>query len=394
MRAYWVVLKNPRALAMMLAAFPARLAYGMVALDIYFKVHDDTHSIALAGLAAGANGLVGSITTGARAAVIDRMGLKVPLRFFVPAYAIALASFDACHGATLLILFAGILGFTAPPINLSVRPMWRTAVPEDQYRTAIAIDTASMNLGVVLGPALATTLALSGHPASGLLVTAFLIFLGGISLSLLKFTKEWRPEKKQDGGQTLFRTPGFRLLLAEGVLIGFGTGNFQIAIPAISSLHNQPRFAGFAFGTMAALSILGSLLAGSLGRHIAPVAGFRFIYIFWFLSTIPLAFSNPGWSLLLVLSLFGFIGGAEQVFYLEQLEIIRPRGSAASAIGWLWTAEGSFAALGQTSGGYFSQHYSPHFCFAITSAMFGIGLVLIVMGRRWMKPFDRSKNSD
>jgi hypothetical protein len=93
---------------MMLAAFPARLAYGMVALDIYFKVHDDTHSIALAGLAAGANGLVGSITTGARAAVIDRMGLKVPLRFFVPAYAIALASFDACHGATLLILFAGI----------------------------------------------------------------------------------------------------------------------------------------------------------------------------------------------------------------------------------------------------------------------------------------------
>jgi MFS family permease len=374
---------------MMLAAFPARLAYGMVGLDIYFKVHDDTHSIALAGLAAGANGIVGSLSTGMRAAVIDRMGLKIPLRVFVPAYAVSLATLDACHGAKLLIGFAAVLGFTAPPINLSVRPMWKTAVPEEQYRTAIAIDTASMNLGVVLGPALATTFALSGHPSSALLVTSILIFIGGIALSSLKFTKQWRPEKREEGGQTLLKNPGMRLLIAEGVLIGYGTGNFQIAIPAISSLNHQPRFAGLAFGTTAALSIFGSLAAGALGRHIAPIKGFRVIYLFWFLATVPMAFVNPGWSFLLVLSLFGFIGGAEQVYYLEQLEIIRPTGNAAAAIGWIWTTEGSFAALGQSTGGYFSQHFSPHFCFAITTFMFGVGLILIYSGRRWLIPFER-----
>ena len=108
-----MILRNPRALAMILAAFPARLAYGMVGLDLYFKVHDATHSIALAGLAAGANGIVGSLSTGMRAAVIDRLGLKIPLRIFVPAYAVALASFDACHGAKLLIGFAALLGFTS-----------------------------------------------------------------------------------------------------------------------------------------------------------------------------------------------------------------------------------------------------------------------------------------
>jgi len=377
---------------MMLAAFPARLAYGMVGLDIYFKVHDDTHSIALAGLAAGANGIVGSLSTGMRAAVIDRLGLKIPLRIFVPAYAIALATFDACHGAKLLIGFAAVLGFTAPPINLSVRPMWKTAVPEEQYRTAIAIDTASMNLGVVLGPALATTLALSGHPGSALITTSILIFTGGIALSSLKFTKQWMPEQREEGGQTLLKNPGMRLLIAEGVLIGYGTGNFQIAIPAISSLHNQPRFAGLAFGTTAALSIFGSLTAGALGRHIASIKGFRIIYLFWFVATIPMAFVNPGWSFLLVLSLFGFIGGAEQVYYLEQLELIRPTGNAAAAIGWIWTTEGSFAALGQSTGGYFSQHFSPHFCFAITTVTFGAGLILIFAGRRWLIPFDRENN--
>ncbi len=374
----------------MLAAFPARLAYGMIGLDIYFKVHDDTHSIALAGVAAGANGIVGALTMRMRVAVIDRMGLIIPLRIFVPGYALALASLDLCHGAKLLIIFAALLGVTAPPINLSVRPMWRTAVPKDQYRAAIAVDTASMNLGVVLGPALATTLSLSGHPSSALITTAVLIFSGGIALSSLEFTKKWRAEKPRKGGQTLFRTPGFRLLIAEGVLIGYGTGNYQIAIPAISSLHHDPRFAGLAFSTTASFSIAGSLVAGALGRHIAPVRGFRFIYFFWFLATVPLAFANPGWSLLLVLSLFGFIGGAEQVFYLEQLEVIRPQGSAAAAIGWIWTIEGSFAALGQSTGGFFSQHFSPHFCFAVTSTMFGIGFILIQVGQRWMKPFDRS----
>ena len=267
--------------------------------------------------------------------------------------------------------------------------MWKTAVPEEQYRTAIAIDTASMNLGVVLGPALATTLALSNHPASALITTSLLIFAGGIALSSLEFTKQWMPEQREEGGQTLLKNPGMRLLIAEGVLIGYGTGNFQIAIPAISSLHNQPRFAGLAFGTTAALSIFGSLTAGALGRHIAPIKGFRIIYLFWFLATIPMAFVNPGWSFLLVLSLFGFIGGAEQVYYLEQLELIRPTGNAAAAIGWIWTTEGSFAALGQSTGGYFSQHFSPHFCFAITTITFGMGLILIFAGRRWLTPFDR-----
>jgi hypothetical protein len=386
MRAYWEILRNPRALAMLLAAFPARLAYGMVGLDIYFKVHDDTHSIAIAGLAAGANGIVGSLSTGARAAVIDRLGLKIPLQIFVPAYAVALIVLDLCHGATLLVIFAMVLGLTAPPINLSVRPMWRDAVPPEQYRTAIAIDTASMNLGVVLGPALATTLALSSHPSSALILTAILISLGGFSLSRLKFTKQWRPEQKEKDGESLLKNSGFRLLLAEGVLIGFGTGTYSIALPSLSTLYNQPKFAGTAFGVTAATSILGSLLAGILGKNIAPITGFRAIYIVWFATTLPMAFVNPGTSLLLVFGLFGFVGGAEQVFYLEQLEVIRPRGSAASAIGWLWTIEGSFTALGQSSGGFIAENFSPHACLGITTITFGLGLILINIGQRWLKP--------
>ncbi len=381
MRSYLAILRNPRARAMIVAAFPARLAYGMVGLGLYFKVHSDTHSIALAGLAAGANGIVGSLTTGLRSHVIERVGSMIPLRIFVPGYALALVLVDHAHGAGLLIFCSGLLGATAPPINLSVRPMWKTAVPEEQYRTAVAIDTASLNMGVILGPPIVTALALSSHPSSALEVAAFLILLGGISLSLLRFTREWEPERKISGAPSLFKSPAMRILLLEAMLMGFATGNFQIGIPAISTLHNQPHFAGYAFGLTATTSIVGSLLAGTLGRHILPVRGFRLIYIFWFFASIPMIFSNPGWSFLSACALFGFIGGAEQVFYLEMLEFVRPVGAAVSALGWIWTTEGSFAAIGQTSGGFTSQHFSPHGCFLINSAMMGVGMMVIHLGR-------------
>lgn len=382
MRAYLAILRNPRARAMILAAFPARLAYGMVALGLYFKVHADTHSIALAGLAAGANGVVGSLTTGLRSHVIERVGSMIPLRVFVPGYATALYLVDHAHGAKLLIFCAGLLGATAPPINLSVRPMWKTAVPQEQYRTAVAIDTASLNLGMILGPPIVTGLALSSRPQSALEVTSALILLGGISLSFLKFTKEWVPEKKVEGAPSLFKSPAMRVLLAEAIVMGFASGNFQIGIPAMSTLHNRPHFAGYAFAISASTSIVGSLLAGSLGRHILPVRGFRIIYLFWFASTVPLIALNPGILFLSICALFGFIGGAEQVFYLEMLEFVRPKGSAVSALGWIWTLEGSFAAIGQTSGGFVSQHISPHACFALTSIFMCVGLIIIHIGRR------------
>jgi predicted MFS family arabinose efflux permease len=369
---------------MILAAFPARLAYGMVGLGLYFKVHSDTHSIALAGLAAGANGIVGSLTTGLRSMAIERMGPMIPLRLFVPGYALALLLVNAVHGAILLIAAAAILGACAPPVNLSVRPMWKSAVPEEQYRTAIAIDTASLQTGVILGPPLVTILALSSHPASALLVTSLLIFVGGISLSLLQFTRTWEPEKRVPGAPSLFRSPAIRLLILEGAVMGFATGNSQIGIPALSTLHNKAHFAGIAFGVTAAAGILGSLLAGLLGKHILPVRGFRIIYIFWVLATIPIIFANPGAGFLAASAIVGFIGGAEQVFYLEMLEFVRPVGAAVSALGWLWTTEGSFAAIGQMSGGYISQHFSPHACFAITTAMMALGLTITNIGARWL----------
>ena len=114
----------------------------MIALAIYFKVQQETGSIAVAGLATGLNGLAGALTAGIRGAVIDRFGMIWPLRVLVPSYAALIVVLSLGTGRTELVVLATLLGLTAPPINLSVRPLWKITVPAEKIRTAFALDTA------------------------------------------------------------------------------------------------------------------------------------------------------------------------------------------------------------------------------------------------------------
>ncbi len=373
---------------MILASFPARLAYGMIGLGLYFKTYHAVHSIAFAGFVAGVNGIAGSLTTSLRSSLLDRFGMRTPIRIFVPSYAAAILVLSFVHSRGLLLLAALLLGLAAPPINLSIRPLWRNIVPQEDMRRALAIDTSVMTTSTILGPVLVTFLSLSKHPASALITCSLLIFIGGISLSMLSVTKEWKPEVKTGNEIGIFRVPGIRLMMIEGIIIGLGAGIFQIAVPAFTSIRHQEHLTGTIFAVSSACSIVGSLLAGLVGKRLTPLRAFVRNYYLWAMVGLPLCFTTPGWSLILVGGLVGLTVGSQSVFYLEVVEAVRPRGTAASALGWMWTVEGSAASVGAWLGGSFSQAFSPQFCFAITSASVVIGAFIVHRGRALLKDAD------
>ncbi len=389
MREYLLFLKTPGAKSLMIAAFPARFAYGMIGLGLYFKVYHETHSIAVAGFAAGANGIAGSITTGARAALLDKYGLKWPIRFFVPAYSLSILLVNASHSKNLLLIFAILLGLCAPPINLSVRPLWRSIVPQQKLRTAYAIDSTSMEIASILGPLAVTALALSAHPALALAVCSISLLSGGLSISFLDVVGRWAPEEKNPSEKKLFRVPGIRLLAVEGLFIGLGTGIFSIALPAFTTLQHVPGMTSIILGIQSSTMIIGSLVAGTVGKHWTPLQAFKRNYIFWTLAVLPLAFTTPGWSLMLVGGVMGLFVGAQQVFYLEILEYIRPKGAAASALGWMWMIEGSAGAVGSAIAGTLSESVGPQFCFALSTACVLIGAFITFGGQRYLQKANR-----
>jgi len=366
----------------------------MIGLAIFFKTEQETNSVAIAGLAIGINSLAGSITAGIRGSIMDKWGQKWPLRIFVPGYAGMLLALNMAHDKKILLVAAFVLGVTAPPINLSVRPLWKDVVPADFLRVAYAVDSAIMNLAFFIGPVLATTLSLSSHPGSALSTASVLMFVGGAALGLSSISRNWIPEKKIKGADTLWRSKPLQLLMIEGCFIGFGWGLFDVAIPAFSTLEGVPQRTAWIFGAMGVANVVGGLLAGLVSKNRSALATMRKTYFMWFLVSIPIAFTYPGWSMAFFGAALGLVGGAIQVFYWEVMEAVRPKGSQTAALGWLWSVEGSLMALGSALGGYLSEMFSPRLVLATTSVCIGLGFIVLTLGRERLAEANRIPESE
>ena len=371
----------PHVLILAISAFPARLAYGMIGLGIFFKVQQSSGSVALAGLAMGCSGIAGSVTAGIRGSVIDRWGQKWPIRILVPSYASAILLFNTMHSKESLIITALILGATAPPINLSVRPLWKDIVPEDYLRTAYALDSSMMSVTSVIGPVLITALSLSSHPALGLATTSALMLIGGTALAFTKVSRDWIPEKKAKGQQKLWRDRAIQLLMFEGCFIGFGWGVFDVAVPAFATQEGVASRVAWIFAVFGIFNVIGGLLGGLVSKKLPPLSALLRAYAAWVLVCAPIVLTYPNWSMAFVGAFIGFVGGAVQVFYFEVLEAVRPQGSQTSSLGWIWSVEGSFMAAGAAVGGYVCEHYSPRIGLGLTPAMLLIGLMIFTIGR-------------
>lgn len=370
----------PQVIRLGISAFPARLAYGMIGLGIFFKAEQETGSVAIAGFAIGLNSLAGSLTAGIRGSVMDRFGQKWPIRILVPMYSGLILLLNTMETRESILITAFILGITAPPINLSVRPLWKDIVPDSYLRTAYAFDSSMMSATSVIGPVVITALSLSSRPGFGLGTVAALMFVGGVALSLTPASRDWIPEKKQKGQQRLWKDRAIQLLMFEGCFIGFGWGVFDVAVPAFATQEGVQHRVAWIFAAFGAATVVGGLLGGLVSKKLAPLSALRRAYLLWLIACVPVAFTYPDWSMALIGACIGFLGGAVQVFYFEVLEAVRPQGSQTSSLGWIWSVEGSFMAVGAAVGGVVSETFSPRIGLAMLPIMILFGLIILTIG--------------
>jgi MFS family permease len=389
MKRYVELFRIPNVWVLVLACFPARVAYGMVSLGIFFKVEQSTNSISTAGLALGLNAASGALTAGIRGSIMDKFGQKWPLRIMVPTYATLTVALNLSESKIAMLTLAFVMGLSAPPINLSVRPLWKVVVPEEFLRTAYAIDSSIMNFAGVVGPVIATSLALSAFPASPLFICAALMLLGGISLAMTQVSRNWIPEKKDANYQPLWKHKPLQLLMIEGCFIGFGWGLFDVAVPAFATIEKVPHMTAWIFAAMGIANVIGGLLAGLVSKKTSSLKAMRRTYGVWFIVAIPMALSYPDWSMIIAGALLGLVGGAIQVFYWEVMEAIRPKGSPTAMMGWLWTVEGTLMSFGSMAGGFISEHSSPTIALSITALCIGMGYLILAIGKSRLSAADR-----
>ena len=381
MNRYRELFAFPQVITLGIAAFPARVAYGMIGLGIFFKAEQETGSVAIAGFAIGLYSLASSLTAGIRGSVMDRWGQKWTLRILVPAYSALILSLNQMETSRSILITTFILGITSPPINLSVRPLWKDLVPQTYLRTAYAFDSAMMSATSVVGPVIVTSLALSTRPHLALDAVAALIFIGGVALGLTRVSRNWVPEKKIKGQGNLLSNRAMQLLMFEGSFIGFGWGVFDVAVPAFATQEDVQHRVAWIFAAFGIATVVGGLLGGLVSKKLAPLPALRRAYLVWILTCIPVAFTYPDWTMALVGASIGFVGGAVQVFYFEVLEAVRPKGSQTSSLGWIWSVEGSFMAVGAAVGGVVSEYASPRIGLAMLPLMLFFGYIILSVGR-------------
>jgi len=394
MNRYVELFRIPNVWVLVLACFPARVAYGMVSLSIFFKVEQSTGSISSAGLALGLNAASGALTAGIRGSIMDKYGQKWPLRIMVPTYAALTIALNLADTKVAMLTLAFVMGLSAPPINLSVRPLWKIVVPEKDLRTAYAIDSSIMNFAFVVGPVIATSLALSRFSSSPLYICAALMLLGGISLGMTKVSRNWIPETKGADYQPLWKHKPLQLLMIEGCFIGFGWGLFDVAVPAFTTIEKVPQMTAWIFGAMGVSNVIGGLLAGLVSKKTSSLKAMRRTYGVWFLVSIPMALSYPNWTMIIAGAILGLVGGAIQVFCWEVMEAIRPLGSPTAMMGWLWSVEGTLMAVGSMAGGFISEHSSPTIALSITALCIGAGYLILALGKSRLIAANRIPTDD
>jgi predicted MFS family arabinose efflux permease len=208
------------------------------------------------------------------------------------------------------------------------------------------------------------------------------MLIGGIALEITINHKNWFTEKKDPSEAKLWKVPAIRLLMIEGCFIGLGWGFFDVGIPAYATLEHVPHRTAWLFSIMSLCNVIGGLTAGLIKKRRSAFRTMRATYFGWFIFSLPLYFTYPDWSLAVVGAFLGLTGGALQVFYFEVLDAVRPQGSATASLGWLWTIEGSMAALGSAVGGWVAAEISPRVCLGITTVMLVTGFTVLNLGRK------------
>ena len=247
---------------------------------------------------------------------------------------------------------------------------------------AYSVDTAYHNLVMLLGPVIATLVALNISPKLGIATVGVSMLIGGLLLAFNSHSRAWVPEAREHGEVGLLRSPAIRFLAVEGALMGLSAGFITIGIPALATLSGEEGMAGPVMSAMGVGAIIGTLWAGAKAKEIAPANGLRAASLLFAIALLPLAFVPIGpWMMVVVMVAWAFIGPAN-VFYLEVIDIVRPRGTAVAALGTLWMIEGAGMAIGNAVGGVIAESVSPHLTLALGSLFAIASPILFTIGMR------------
>jgi MFS family permease len=321
----------------------------VLTLHVVSTLHE---SYAEAGLVSAAATIAIAVSGPWRGRLLDRQGLR---RVVVPSIVVAAVCWSVAPfvGYWWLMALAALAGLFVIPSFSIIRQAVIAAVPDDDRRTAISLDSVAVEMSFMVGPA-AGVWAATQWPTSWVLFTIEMLGVGaGVLLWVANPALHEEPDVPVDdaghpapvGGavprSSWFRAPFLTVCLAAAATTVVLGGTDITVVAALRDFEAQSTIGGV-LAVWGLGSLLGGLVYGGLHRSISA---------FWLLGglglvTLPMALAGGAGSLAVLAFVAGLFCAPTITATVDQVSRVVPSAARGEAMGW----HGSFMTGGMALG--------------------------------------------
>lgn len=390
LKPYRQALALPGIRSLLLVSVLARtpLTAAGVALTFYVLL-DLERGYAAAGLVGAAMTVGAALGAPLLGRLVDRRGLRPVLALTTVAEAVFWATAPQLP-LTLLLPAAFLGGLLNLPVFSVIRQSIAAIVPEDRRRPAYALDSMSVELSFMVGPALAVALATAVSPRITLYVVGAGIIASGLALFLLNPPTRGTDDPAGQPHRLSRRewvTPRLLSVLAVGAASTLVLGGTDVAVVAVLRAGGEVGWTGLVMTVWAVASLVGGFAYGAMSRPLSPVALMAALS----LCTIPVGLAGQHWWLLcLALIPAGLLCAPALAATADAVSRLAPPGARGEAMGLHGSAITVGIAIGAPlAGAVIDASRAPAWGFAATglvSALVALAVLPAELRRRRTPP--------
>jgi MFS family permease len=382
---YRQVLIRPGVRPLLLVALLARVPPTAAGITLTLHVVLDLHrGYAAAGLVGAAATIGMALGAPALGRFVDRRGLR-PMLIVTTIAEVVFFAVAPVFSYPVLVVAAFVSGLLTMPVFSVVRQSLAALVPAEHRRAAYSVDSMSVELSYMAGPALAVLLVTNTSATITMWLVGASTMLAGAGLYALNPPTADDQEPAQSTGRRRVLHPRLVTVLVAAAGATFVLSGTDVGIVAVLREADELRWSGLVFIAWGAFSLTGGFVYGGLRRPWSPLVIMTLLGV----CTIPLGFAG-GWQwLCLLLVPAGALCAPALASSADSVSRLVPASVRGEAMGWYGSALTTGLSLGAPVVGFVVDRRGPAWAFAV-AGLVGAAVSLVAMVALRRRPADPS----
>ncbi|MEV0713882.1 MFS transporter [Asanoa sp. NPDC050611] len=373
---------RPLLIVAILARIPSVAAGVTLTLHVVLELDRGYFAAGLVGTASTIGAAVGAPLLGR---MVDRRGLRPVLAVCTIAEGVfwSVAGWLPYPVLLVLALAAGVLML---PVFSVVRQSLAALVPPDQRRPAYALDSMSVELSFMVGPALAVLLATTVSPHATMWAVGVGVVLSGTALFIFNPPVRAESESVAAGAPAPPRRSWLSARMVAILAIAVATtlvlGGTDVTVVAVLREAGQVGWTGLVLALWGVYSLIGGFIYGSLSRVPSPLVLLSVLAF----GTVLVALAGAQWFLVALLLIpAGALCAPTLAAAADAVSHLAPSSVRGEAMGLHGSAITVGLALGAPLAGWVIDLSSPRWGFVATGVaglLVALAVLPIYLSRR------------